>query len=84
MAKHGIGVDELYEGIEDLLASAYAFHAEKANFLGLCFEDFIEEKLALKRRQYNTLLNDPAWEEKRQEDAKARQARAYRKASDGN
>ena len=84
MAKHGIGVDELYEGIDDLLASAYAFHADKANLLGLRFEDFIEEKLALKRRQYNTLLNDPAWEAKRQEDAKARQARAYRKASDGN
>ena len=50
MAKHGFDVESLYEGIDDLLASAYAFHADRAALLGLRFEDFIGEKLALKRK----------------------------------
>ena len=83
MAKHGFGADELYEGTEDFLAYAYAFHDDKANRLGLSFDAFIAEKLALKRRQYNTLMNDPAWEARRQADLKALEVRRYRKAADG-
>ena len=83
MAKHGFGADELYEGTEDFLAYAYSFHDEKANRLGLSFDALIAEKLGLKRRQYNTLMNDPGWDERRQADLKAREVRRYRKASDG-
>ena len=81
MAKHGFPASELYEGCEDFLASAYAYHEQKALDLGLPFEDFIAEKLALKHRQYNTAVNDPEQEAKRQAKALEDEARAYRKAS---
>ena len=81
MAKHGFPASELYEGCEDFLASAYAYHEQTALDLGLPFEDFIAEKLALKHRQYNTAVNDPEQEAKRQAKALEDEARAYRKAS---
>ncbi len=83
MAKHGFPATELYEGAEDFLANAYAFHEKKANDLGLPFDDFIAERLALKHRQYNTAINDPEQEAKRKAKELAEQARAYRKESDG-
>lgn len=83
MAKHDFGPGDLYEGTEDFLASAYAYHADKAHQLGLPFDEFVAEKLALKRREYNTVLNDPAFAERQKADAVAKQARAYRKATDG-
>lgn len=84
MAKHGFPATELYEGAEDFLANAYAYHEKKANDLGLPFDDFIAERLALKHRQYNTAINDPEQEEKRKAKELAEQAKAYRKESDGN
>lgn len=83
MAKHGFPANELYEGCEAFLTGAYAYHDQKAYDLGLSFEGLIEEKLALKRRQYNTALNDPEHEARRQEKHLAEQAAAYRKASRG-
>jgi hypothetical protein len=84
MVKHGFPATELYEGAEDFLANAYAYHERKANDLGLPFDDFIAERLALKHRQYNTAINDPEQEEKRKATELAEQAKAYRKESDGN
>ena len=81
MAKHGFSALALYEGCESFLASAYAYHEQKALNLGLSFDDFIAEKLALKHRQYNTAVNDPKQEAKRQAKALEDEARAYRKAS---
>lgn len=81
MAKHGFPAHELYEGAEDFLANAYAYHEQKALDLGLPFDDFIAEKLALKHRQYNTAINDPEQEAKRKAKVLEEQARAYRKAS---
>ncbi|WP_203468586.1 replication initiation factor [Dechloromonas sp. TW-R-39-2] len=81
MAKHGFPAGELYEGAEDFLANAYAYHEQKAYELGLSFDAFIAEKLALKHRQYNTAINDPEQEAKRQAKELEEQARAYRKAS---
>ena len=83
MAKHGFDAGEFYEGTEDFLAYAYAYHEDRAYRLGLPFDQFIAEKLALKRRQYNTVLNDPKLEERRLADERAREARQYRKAADG-
>lgn len=83
MAKHGFDATELYEATEDFLACAYSFHESKAYQAGLPFDDFIAERLALKRREYNTLLNDPGFEKRKKADENAKQARAYRKASDG-
>lgn len=84
MAKHGFPATELYEGAEDFLANAYAYHERKANDLGLPFDDFITERLALKHRQYNTAINDPEQEVKRKAKELAEQARAYCKESDGH
>lgn len=84
MAKHGFEAKELYEGAEDFLANAYAYHEQKAHDLGLPFDQFIEERLALKHRQYNTAINDPEQEAKRKAKELADQTKAYRKESDGN
>jgi hypothetical protein len=83
MAKHGFPAHELYEGSEDFMANAYAYHEHKAHELGLPFDNLIAEKLALKHRQFNTGLNDPDLEEKRQAREREEQAKAYRKASGG-
>jgi hypothetical protein len=50
----------------------------------LPFDQFIEERLALKHRQYNTAINDPEQEAKRKAKELADQTKAYRKESDGN
>jgi len=84
MAKHGFEAKELYEGAEDFLANAYAYHEQKSHDLGLPFDQFIEERLALKHRQYNTAINDPEQEAKRKAKKLADQTKAYRKESDGN
>lgn len=84
MAKHGFPAGELYEGAEDFLANAYAYHEQKAYELGLPFDEFIAERLALKHRQYNTAINDPEQEAQRKAQEVRNEARAYRKESDGN
>lgn len=81
MAKHGL--DDLYDGVEDLNAVAYEHHNRQAAKLGLSFDDYIAEKLAVKRRQYNTKLNNPGLIEALDEDALDDEATAYRKASKG-
>jgi hypothetical protein len=81
MAKHNFEATELYEGTEDFLANAYAYHEQKSHHLGLPFDQFIAERLALKHRQYNTAINDPEQEENRKAKELEEQARAYRKAS---
>lgn len=81
MAQHGL--DDFYEGAEDFLAAAYDYHNSRAFNLGLSFDDYIAEKLAEKRRQFNTRLNNPALNEDHQAGETTRQAEAYRKASRG-
>lgn len=81
MAKHGFEAKELYEGAEDFLANAYDYHEQKAHDLGLPFDDFIAERLALKKRQYNTSINNPDQEAERQAKVLADEAKAYRKES---
>ena len=83
MAKHGFDAGQLYEAKDDLIAKLHDYIEQKAFDLGLSFDDYIAEKLALKRRQYNTAINDPEQEAKRQARELAEQARAYRKASGG-
>jgi hypothetical protein len=47
------------------------------------FEQYVEDRIALRRRQYNTAINDPEQEAKRQAKELEEQAKAYRKASGG-
>ena len=83
MAKHGYSAKQLYEAYEDLVAKLVEHIEQEAYKLGLPFDDYVAEKLALKQRQYNTAINDPEQEEKRKAQELADQARAYRKESDG-
>ena len=48
------------------MAALYDFHADKAHFLGLPFDDYVSEKVAIKARQFNTILNNPELEAERQ------------------
>ncbi|WP_371325459.1 replication initiation factor [Dechloromonas sp. ZY10] len=83
MAKHGYNAKQLYEAHQDLLAQLIEHLDAEAYKLGLPFDDYIAEKLALKRRQYNTGVNDPDQERRAQESEVAAEARAYRKESNG-
>ena len=78
------GITDLYEGQEAFITALYAFHADKAAFLGQSFDSYVAEKVALKARQFNTILNNPDLEAERQADELAKAAKAYRKASDGD
>ena len=62
------------------LASNY--HYDRACALGLSFRDYIAEKLAVKRRQFNTLLNNPDLEKERKAAEMKAQADAYRRAKE--
>lgn len=77
------GIDDLYDGQEAFMAALYDYHADKAFSIGLPFDSYVAEKLAQKRREFNTRLNNPDLEAERQVQEKDQQTRAYRKASDG-
>lgn len=77
------GIDDLYDGHEAFMAALYDYHANKAFAIGLPFDGYVAEKLAQKRREFNTRLNNPEQEAERQAKEQAKQTRAYRKASDG-
>ena len=77
------GITDLYEGQEAFITALYQYHENKAYLLGLPFDQYIAEKVALKARQFNTLLNNPAFEEEHQAREQTKAAMDYRKASDG-
>jgi hypothetical protein len=77
------GVTDLYRGQEAYIAALYEHHEKKSYELGLPFDSYIAEKVALKAREFNTILNNPDLEEERKALERKRQAEAYRKASKG-
>ncbi len=77
------GIDDLYQGQEALMAALYEYHSAKAGRLLVGFDDYIAEKLAIKARQFNTILNDPDLNDKLDATDIKQKAHAYRKASDG-
>lgn len=80
-AKHGFDADQLHEAHEELIARLIERLGHQAADGGQRFEDYVDEKIALKRRQFNTGVNDPDQEAKRKAKEVAEQAKAYRKAS---
>jgi hypothetical protein len=80
-AKHGYR--DLYEAYEALIAAVVTYYADKAHWEGLSFDDYIEDRIALKVRQFNASVNDPAILDKLDEAEIERRAIAYRKASRG-
>jgi hypothetical protein len=79
MAKAGIR--DLYEGWKEFEAMMYAHHERKSFDMGLPFDDYVAERVSIKVREFNTMLN-PVPQEVQQE-ALQRAAEEYRKASDG-
>lgn len=80
-AKHGFDGSQIYEAKDELLAKMVEYIDAKAYECLQPFERYVEDKIALRRRQYNTAINDPEQEAKRQAKELEEQARAYRKAS---
>ena len=61
---------------------AFCQHFDQKSFnLGLSFDDFIKEKIAIKARQFNTILNRDIEAENKTKQEK--DAATYRKQSDG-
>lgn len=76
------------EGITDALDGASAYHFAAAEFhnartprTGLTFEDYIEQKVALKMREFGTFANSPPPGERHPADEAV--AKAYWRRSDG-
>ena len=87
LAKHDLHFQteyEFFKGVERFLEAAYAYHEQSAHYQGISFVELMREKLAIKRRVYGSGMNDPELEKKRKALELAKEARAYRKASDGN
>jgi hypothetical protein len=81
MAREKIG--DLYAGQDDFMAALYNYHSERANRLGLTFDSYIAEKVAIKGRQFNTILNDPGQADDLDAADLEQRAWGYRKGSKG-
>jgi len=79
MAKHGL--TDYSDGLDRYLYDLYSHLQSAGYFMGQSAEDFLLEKVRLRAKEFNTLLNISEEEEKRL--ALERAAAAYRKASDG-
>lgn len=80
MAKHGI--TDYSEGLDRYLFDLYNHLQTSGQFMGLSAENFLLEKVRVRAKGFNTILNLSAEEEKRQ--ALERATAAYRKASTGD
>jgi hypothetical protein len=78
------GIEDSLEGYQALMTALYAHHEAIAKRLDLSFDDYLDQKLAIKGRLFNTLRNDPKGLEGLDEEISARNAEAYRKARDGS
>ena len=79
MAKHGI--TDYEAGLDRFISDLNRHLQDFGHFMGLSGEDFLLEKVRLRAREFNTILNrtEEEWEIPELDAA----AEAYRKASDG-
>ncbi len=75
------GIHDFDAGINVFKNSLYDHHERKSFYLGLPFDDYINEKVASKARQFNSILNRQVEAEEQAE--LNRSAAEYRKRSDG-
>ncbi len=81
MAKHGI--TDFDEGIDRYVLDIFRYFHERGHFMGLSAESFILEKVRIRTKEFNTLLNQSEEEQqKRLEILQA--ARTYRRKSEGS
>jgi len=81
MAKRQI--HDLYQAQEAMTTELVAYYSDKAYYEGISFDQYIDERVALKVRQYGSGTNNPTILDKLDEDATRAAAEAYRKASRG-
>lgn len=77
------GIEDLYAGHEAFMTDLYSYHLRKSEFIGLPFDDYIAEKVAIKARLFNSILNGKEPTEEQQQAEQAKQVEQYRKQSDG-
>ena len=75
------GIVDFDDGFHAYKNALYDHHERKCFYQGLPFNGFIKEKVAIKGRQYNSILNKQA--EANEQANRARTAAEYRKRSDG-
>lgn len=79
MAKRGI--TDYAAGLDSYMYDLYGHLQNAGHFMGQSAEDFLLEKVRLRAKEFNTIMNNSVEEEKRIAIEKA--AAEYRKASDG-
>lgn len=79
MAREGI-VDP-YEGAKAYFIAARKFHEDQSHYTGLSFEDYIDQRVSLKAKRFNSMKNVPSDGGKHPADRAV--AREYRRLSDG-
>jgi hypothetical protein len=78
------GIEDSLEGYKALMTALYAHHSAIAKHLDLSFDEYLDQKLGIKGRQFNKLRNSPRGLPGLDEDILAQKAEAYRKARDGS
>jgi hypothetical protein len=78
------GLDDIYEGGLAITDEAMAYFTRRAAFMGLPFDEYVRERVAMKRREFNTGINDPELAERIAAETLERKMQAYRRAKDGN
>jgi hypothetical protein len=81
MATRRIG--DLYQAQEAMTSDVVSYYSSRAALDGLSFDQFIDEKVAIRTRQYGAGLNDPEILDRIDEETAQANAAAYRKASRG-
>lgn len=75
------GITDIGQAVEAFISAARSYHNYISHFTGQDFEGYVQEKAALKARQYN--LKYPFVDEKRNKELTHASADAYRKIKDG-
>ena len=71
------GIHDLYDGVEAFYRELYHYLNNRAMNSGASFDDYVNERIAVKAKRFNSILN------KQLADDEALDSEAYRKASDG-
>jgi hypothetical protein len=71
------GINNLYDGVEAFYRELYHYLNNRAMNSGVSFDDYVNERIAVKAKRFNSILN------KQLADDEALDSEAYRKASDG-
>lgn len=77
------GIDDLYTGGVAITDEAIAYFTGRAAYMGLPFDEYVRERVAMKRREFNCGINDPELAERIAAETLERKMQAYRRAKDG-